>query len=697
MKTIRAGWLLAVGVSALSGPGAAEVAAADLVIRNVTVVDVEDGKLLVGRHVVCSGGRIEQLLDASQGPAPRADRTIDGEGLFLLPGLIDAHVHYGAGAEMYGPMLVANGVTFVRDTGSETSSILALRDQLARGELVGPEMIATGAIVDGDPPIWPFSEACSSEEDAREAVRRLHAAGADQIKVYSKLERPVYQAAIDEAHALDLKAVGHVPAGLGISAAIEAGQDGVEHLSGFDVEIGLLLGKAPAAGDLYGSFSNWFALAEVDPAKLDEVCGQVAASGMAHCPTLVVMEGIAQVPAPETRDPELLRYAAVSHRGFWESGQYDDFGRAAKQALPRMISVVRALHRAGATLMAGTDLANPFVYAGFSLHRELVLLQEAGLSPADVLRAATVTPARFFGVEERYGSVAVGKNASLVLLSADPLADARNVAQIEGVVHRGEFLDRAALDEMLAGVREAVAASAPRESVEVPIHRHEVEDLGELIMSGRLKMKFMAWDAGHEEFAIWRNDDGFRLRVKSRPQGGPQSPFNLEVEADEAYRFRNAIYTELGKKPLQVTYSALDSDGSGLVARATRDGELVDEVSVEVGEEWMVDAPVHAALFLLAGEFALEPGERTERTSISFGHPDWKPSETHFTLARQDDEELETEGGMIPARRYWAMLDYSVGEIESDIWTDERGVVLKYVMKLPVGSLTATLAEADEG
>src|SRR5688572_17878933 len=141
-------------------------------VRNVTVIDVEAREALGGRAVLLRGERIEEIRTEPFQP-PAGMREIDGAGLYLLPGLVDAHVHYSSAPSNYGPLLVANGVTLARDTGSDTRVILGLRDSLARGESVGPELVCTGAIVDGAKPVWPFPKACAPPDEARAAVREL--------------------------------------------------------------------------------------------------------------------------------------------------------------------------------------------------------------------------------------------------------------------------------------------------------------------------------------------------------------------------------------------------------------------------------------------------------------------------------------------------------------------------------------------
>jgi imidazolonepropionase-like amidohydrolase len=423
-------------------------------IRGVTVIDVEAREALAGRSVLVRGERIEKIRPEPLEP-PAGARVIEANGLFLLPGLVDAHVHYSSAPTNYGPLLIAHGVTLVRDTGADTRMILGLRGALASGASVGPELVCTGAIVDGAQPIWPFSKACATADDARAAVRELHEAGVDQIKVYSKLELEPYQAAVAEAHALGLKAIGHVPDGLSIMDALEAGQDGVEHLSGFDL---LIAENAPdldfqPPSGRGASFAHWLQYPKADHEALRAAYIEIAERGMVHCPTLVVMSGIAQAADGKLRDEELLVYAPAHMKGFWQSGSYEEFGKWTRQALPHMQAMVGELHRAGVELITGTDLANPYVYAGISLHEEMRMFQEAGIPPVDVLRAATIVPAQFLGLDARLGSIAAGKTASMVLVRKDPLEDVRHAAEIEGVFLRGRYFDRAELDGLLASVR----------------------------------------------------------------------------------------------------------------------------------------------------------------------------------------------------------------------------------------------------
>ena len=203
-------------------------------IEDVSIVDVEAGVALAHQTVVVDGGRITMVASSSDPDVPAGGQQVDGTGLYLMPGLVDAHVHY-YDAPVFGRLLLANGILLVRDMGMPNEYILPLRDQLNRGEITGPEMVATGWILDGYPALIPsISLGLNSVEEARTAVRTQAAAGVDQIKVYSSLPRDLFLAIIAEAKVLGLQVVGHVPDSVYLEDAAGAGQSSSEHLFGFD-------------------------------------------------------------------------------------------------------------------------------------------------------------------------------------------------------------------------------------------------------------------------------------------------------------------------------------------------------------------------------------------------------------------------------------------------------------------------------
>ncbi|RPJ43797.1 MAG: hypothetical protein EHM21_11025 [Chloroflexi bacterium] len=368
---------------------------------------------------------------------------MDGAGLFLMPGLIDAHVHY-FDPDGFGQLLVANGVVLVRDMGSQTEQALQLREALRQGSLLGPEMITTGWVLDGEPAMIPqISLGCATVELGRERVRQQVRAGVDQIKVYSGLERDVFLGIVDEALRQGIKPVGHVPEAVYIEEAAEAGLRSCEHLFGFEKMIARLLGEeVPLQKGGIGAYAPyWKRLPEVNRDGLCAALKRVRDSGMVVCPTVVVFASRGRAGEIQSGSYPLLEYASPQVRAIWNmlmDPTGDDI-EMSRSIWPQMQAFVYALFQTGVPLMVGTDLMVPGILPGFSLHQEMLLWQEAGIPPVDVLRGATIIPARFFGLEASLGTVETGKKASMVLLRGNPLQDIRNANKIAGVFLRGRF------------------------------------------------------------------------------------------------------------------------------------------------------------------------------------------------------------------------------------------------------------------
>ncbi len=434
-------------------------------IVGVSVVDVSAGTTLPDRTVVVAGDRIETVGPASGVAVPSGTVRIDGRGRFLMPGLIDAHVHFTIVPQVFGRLLVANGVVAARDMGQPNESALALRRQVADGSLLGPELIVTGWLLDGDPPIIPAAAlAVKTPEEGRAAVARQAEAGVDQIKVYSKLEKDVFLAIVEEAKRRNLAAVGHVPESVWIEDAVSAGLRSLEHLSGFQWLIARLLGVPVTlkSGGQFNGIEHFLRLGEIDRQRLQEALRPYRESGIAICPTIVTMKVRADdvlaagFPGGEYVPSELRSM----WRTWWTPSQRELF----RALWPNLAKLVRELHEAGAMLIVGTDLLMPGVVPGFSVHEEMAIWQDAGIPAADVLRSATLVPARFLGQQDRLGTVEAGKAASFLLLDADPLADVRNAGRIEGVCLRGRWFDRAALDALKREARALAARPEPARS-----------------------------------------------------------------------------------------------------------------------------------------------------------------------------------------------------------------------------------------
>jgi len=445
--------LCILGADPIAASGGADVLC--YAIQDVTVFNVEAGEARPGQTIVVTGDRIARVGDVGEVAVPSGARIIDGRGLFIMPGLCDAHVHF-VDPQVFGRAMVANGVLFARDTGLPTADALAIRAGLRDGDLVGPELVVTGAILDGEPPIIPaISIGVGSPEAARSAVRQQAAAGVDMIKVYSRLDRGALFAILDEADALGLKVVGHVPESVSIREAAAAGLASSEHFFGFERLIGELLGL-PVRREYVGMGADagyLLRLCDVDAQTMARALGQLRESGLTVCPTVNVFKVGVHTSQFQSGEFPLAEYISPTVLETWRSlwSQQDDLPDALWQAWARFVV---ELHAAGIPLMVGTDLCTPGSLPGFSVHDEMELWQEAGIPAADVLRSATLVPARFMGLDGRLGTIAEGKTASMVLLRANPLEAVRNAREIEAVFLRGTYYDRTALDRLLAEARD---------------------------------------------------------------------------------------------------------------------------------------------------------------------------------------------------------------------------------------------------
>ena len=452
-------------------------------IAHVAVVDVEKGVAVPDQTVVIAGERILRVAPDGaaglrsvppqaglrsvppqaglrsvppQAGLPATTHTIDGRGLYLMPGLVDAHVHF-FDPQVFGRLMLANGVLLVRDMGQVTQDVLKTRAELNAGALLGPEMIATGYLLDGAPAQIPqIALALATPDEGRAAVRQQVQAGVDQIKVYSALEKDVYLAILDEAQKLGIKAVGHVPETVYVEDAAAAGQRSIEHLHGFDKLIGTLLGLPVTlrAGGMGSDARYWPRLQDVDHTALQTALRRIAATGVAVCPTVLVFQKGVDMARFQSGNHPLSEYISPGIREIWKTLWDPSQAAGLEYVWPLMQAFVAELHEAGVTLMVGTDLVFPGIIPGYAVHEEMARWQEAGLPAADILRSATIVPARFMGLDGRLGTVSEGKAASLVLVRANPLEDIQNARQVEAVFLRGKYLSRADLDRLLAEARQ---------------------------------------------------------------------------------------------------------------------------------------------------------------------------------------------------------------------------------------------------
>ncbi|MEO5896179.1 MAG: amidohydrolase family protein [Vicinamibacterales bacterium] len=448
--------------SALTERGAAQTPT--LAITNVTVIDGTDAPPTVA-NVIVREGLVRRVTTA---PAPAGSTIVNGTGKFLIPGLWDMHVHLATRPEpelaekTLMPMFLSHGVVGVRDMGGPLERVVALRDRAERGELAGPRVITPGPFVDGAGEAGPMFRRAVKTADATTYVDELSAAGVDFIKVQAGLEPDVHAAVISAARRKGLQVVGHIPMSMTAEPVIAAGQRSIEHVSPALVGDGMLLFSLSSKSaellkelrDLEAARATTPASAiaareaalrrqlvtTYDPARARALGRSLHGKAVWLVPTLVWSRNLR--PTARTEDgtglPWNLVPVATKDRWLARRAQYlktasDDDLKAAADVAAVASRAVGDLHAAGAAILAGTDTFDAFVLPGASLHEELRLLVEAGLTPLQALQAATRDAAAFRGASRMEGTIALGRRADLVLLTANPLRAITNIAQVEKV------------------------------------------------------------------------------------------------------------------------------------------------------------------------------------------------------------------------------------------------------------------------
>jgi imidazolonepropionase-like amidohydrolase len=452
--------------------GVAQAGDPPLVFLHVTVIDPGTSSVEPDRAVTIDGSRISAVSDAKNFHSPGHARVIDGSGEFLIPGLWDMHVHaafgdwFPGGRDIILPLFVANGVTGVRDMGGDIPVLFAWRKQIASGELVGPRMVVSGPMLDGylaDGKTFrfPSSIPVTSVEDAVAAVDSLKAQQVDFIKVQSLIPHDAYLAAATEAHKQGLPFVGHVPDAVRIDEAAAVGQKSIEHLMGSSAGCSTVEDRA-----IKGEVDTQLLLNSFDQQKCNTMMKLLAQRQVWQVPTLVWERGGTFLDQLDWKHQPLDRYVPahwrdVTWRRFEEQmmpGLQKDPLALRQRSFAQEMAMAGAMHRAGVPFLAGTDSApGIYIIPGFSLHDELANFVEAGFTPMEALQTATSNPALFLERND-IGAVKPGGLADLVLLSANPLNDIQNTKKIHAVVINGRFLDRAALDRMLAQVEASAKA-----------------------------------------------------------------------------------------------------------------------------------------------------------------------------------------------------------------------------------------------
>ncbi|SDX58918.1 amidohydrolase family protein [Hymenobacter psychrophilus] len=448
----------------------------DLVITHANVVDVETGTIRPDQMVAVAGGVIRQL-GATTASTPRAARTLDAQGRYLMPGLWDMHVHFRGGDSLITanrnllPLYLAHGITTVRDAGGDlTPAVMEWRRQITAGRLAGPTIFTSGPKIDGHGAFWAGSLEVETPAQIARALDSLQALKVDYVKIYeSTISRVAFLGTVAQAEKRGMRTTGHMPYTVTLAEAAAAGLDASEHLyyvfkacSNREDSLTAVIRQSQGTAKPIGLFAALPAVYRTyDPATAARTFRMLAERRTAVVPTLYIQQLLADLPTTDHSRDSLLAYIdpaleATYARRLAGARQQSAATRAFNQQLgARFRSLIPGLQKAGVLLLAGSDsgASNSYVYPGAALLGELDQLVRAGLTPAEALRTATINGAIFFHQETTAGSIDAGKAADLLLLEQNPLTSLAALRGIHTVVARGRVYSAAELRQQLQAVR----------------------------------------------------------------------------------------------------------------------------------------------------------------------------------------------------------------------------------------------------
>ena len=444
----------------------------DVLIKSGSLIDVRTGKILTKKIIAVQGNKILGVFDEAKAKDFQAKTTVDASGKFIIPGLWDMHVHFGGGDTLIEenknlfPLYIAHGITGIRDAAADLStSVLQWRDQIANGTLVGPTLFTSGPKLEGYKSSWVGDIEVSTPAEVDKMLDSLQGLKVDFVKITDNTIKPdIYLYILQEAKKRGMKTSGHVPFALTMDEVSSAGLGSVEHMS-YVLKAGSTRDKEVAdkvrAGQLTTRLASPMVMQSFDEATAIGVYQRMAKNGTFVVPTLNISRTVAYLDQDNHQNDTYLQYIGqgLKNTYAWRVSRVakDDANAIAERhaVYEKSSSLLPLLHKAGVTIMAGTDAGflNSYVYPGLGLHHELGYFVKAGLTPLQALQSAIIPGPVFLKKTALYGDIAPGKSADIVLLDRNPLLDISATQAINTVILRGKVYDRKALDALLADAK----------------------------------------------------------------------------------------------------------------------------------------------------------------------------------------------------------------------------------------------------
>jgi imidazolonepropionase-like amidohydrolase len=442
-----------------------------ILIYNVNVINVKDGKIAANKAILIINNRIAEISDyASFRSKNNSARQINAGGRYAIPGLWDMHVHI-EGADLVEdnlalfPVYIAYGVTTVRDAASDLGvQVLEWRDQINKGILFGPRIFTAGIKLEGINSIWKGDMEIANEQDLQEKLDSLANYKVDFIKITENtLSGDLFLKSVIAAKKRGFKVSGHIPIDLSINALADAGFSSIEHAS-YLIRLGsdeqkiandVKVGKLPRTDANRQYYENF------NQQKAAQGYKVLAKENVAVCPTLIGSKQLAYLDEDDHQKDEYLHYLTSRFKANYawriqrQAGETKEQKQQRKNNYEMIAKQLPFIQSSGMVILAGTDAAalNSFIYPGLSLHQEMEIFQKAGMTPLTVLQSATINGARFMGVSDSLGTIEPGKIADLVLLNENPLKDISASKNIFAVIKNGVYYDRSGLDSLLETAR----------------------------------------------------------------------------------------------------------------------------------------------------------------------------------------------------------------------------------------------------
>jgi len=424
----------------------------DLVITGISVISMVDDRILKNQTILIKDSQITDIY-SSNNQSPNATRVIDGSGKFIIPGLHDMHTHVasegfaqaiGVGDVFknlpYEDLLsayLANGITTIQVLAGG-ADLLEVRNKIKEGEMTGPRIIVGSPMLDGNPPVLPepFTKSISEISEVEPLIREMKSLGYDFLKLRVNLPKPIFDEIMDIAKKLGMPVIGHVPrgAGLDFDYVISKKDFGIAHIEEFGYDNSTPNEKAIMHYIDLLKTNNSYAITTLT--VFDNILAKMT-------------DYDATLGSEKTKYIHPLPMALWKNNPFRQEQTKERFDQI-KSQLDYQKLLVNKLYKAGIPIMIGTDALNPTIVPGFSIHRELELIRESGLSSYDALRMATVVPAKKISpANELAGTISKGQIANLVILDSNPLKELNTLRKPEYVILKGDVLDKSQLQEML--------------------------------------------------------------------------------------------------------------------------------------------------------------------------------------------------------------------------------------------------------